>query len=173
MLKWLQRLFTEAPAETAQPDLEPMGPIHAQKELGEPTTSDPFATENRSWIGVDLDGTLARYDGWQGIEHIGEPIPEVCERIINWIEQGYKVKIMTARASVPEGIQPVKDWLKAHDLPELEVTCSKDFDMIELWDDRAIQVVPNTGSPVLSARWGAMPRAPLFGLEKKTEKDGS
>jgi hypothetical protein len=26
------------------------------------------------WIGVDLDGTLAHYDGWKGIDHIGEPI---------------------------------------------------------------------------------------------------
>ena len=30
--------------------------------------------EDKAWIGVDLDGTLARYDGWKGIEHIGEPI---------------------------------------------------------------------------------------------------
>jgi hypothetical protein len=26
------------------------------------------------WVGVDLDGRLARYDGWQGASHIGEPI---------------------------------------------------------------------------------------------------
>lgn len=24
------------------------------------------------WIGVDLDGTLAGYDGWVGPEHIGK-----------------------------------------------------------------------------------------------------
>lgn len=23
------------------------------------------------WIGVDLDGTLAEYDGWRGWKHIG------------------------------------------------------------------------------------------------------
>ena len=28
---------------------------------------------------------------------------------------------------------------------ELEVTCTKDFGMIELWDDRAIRVEKNTG----------------------------
>ena len=25
----------------------------------------------KGWIGVDLDGTLAQYDHWRGIEHIG------------------------------------------------------------------------------------------------------
>jgi hypothetical protein len=33
-------------------------------------------------------------------------------------------------------------------LPDLEVTNAKDMDMIELWDDRAVQVIPNTGNPV-------------------------
>ncbi len=28
---------------------------------------------------------------------------------------------------------------------ELEITNVKDFGMIELWDDRAVQVIPNTG----------------------------
>jgi hypothetical protein len=58
----------------------------------------------------------------------------------------------------------------------------KDFHMLELWDDRAIQVVANSGSPVLSARWSAQPKAPLFGLErtphgkeaaKEMEEDGA
>jgi hypothetical protein len=29
----------------------------------------------------------------------------------------------------------------------LEVTCVKDFAMIELWDDRAVGVLMNTGQP--------------------------
>lgn len=29
----------------------------------------------RKVVAVDLDGVLARYDGWKGIEHIGEPLP--------------------------------------------------------------------------------------------------
>lgn len=27
------------------------------------------------WIGVDLDGTLAVYDEWRGVSHIGAPVP--------------------------------------------------------------------------------------------------
>lgn len=30
---------------------------------------------DKPWLGVDLDGTLAVYDKWRGIEHIGAPIP--------------------------------------------------------------------------------------------------
>jgi len=28
--------------------------------------------QRRGWIGVDLDGTLALYDRWRGIEHVGD-----------------------------------------------------------------------------------------------------
>ena len=78
-----------------------------------------------------------------------------------WVEQGIRVKIVTARASDPEGIPPVKSWLKKQGLPDLEVTNEKDFSMIELWDDRAIQVVPNTGRPVLSGSLSTRPKAPV------------
>ena len=39
----------------------------------------------------------------------------------------------------------IKRWCKQHIGRELEVTNVKDFGMIELWDDRAIQVKKNTG----------------------------
>ena len=45
-----------------------------------------------SWIGVDLDGTLATYDRWRGIEHIGDPIPDMVFRIKNWIANGKTVE---------------------------------------------------------------------------------
>ncbi len=97
------------------------------------------------WIGVDLDGTLAVYDQWRGPDHIGDPVPLMVERVRNWIANDYKVKIFTARASDPKQIPPVKAWLKRHHLPDLEVTCSKDFAMAELWDDRCVTVRKNTG----------------------------
>jgi len=100
------------------------------------------------WVGVDLDGTLAHWDGWKGIEHIGEPIPLMIARVNTWIAEGVTVKIFTARASVPEQISYIHDWLEKHGLPRLEVTNVKDFEMVQLWDDRCIQVVPNTGMPV-------------------------
>ena len=96
------------------------------------------------WIGIDLDGTLAQYDGWRDGE-IGVPVPLMLQRVKEWIAKGITVKIVTARANVPDMIPPVQDWLEAHGLPRLEVTAIKDFSMIELWDDRCVPVETNTG----------------------------
>jgi hypothetical protein len=102
--------------------------------------------EVQGWIGVDLDGTLAKYDGWRGIEHIGLPIRPMVERVKFWLSKGVKVKIFTARAEHgPEAIQFIKDWLYLIGLPELEVTNVKDLAMIEVWDDRCWRVQANTG----------------------------
>jgi hypothetical protein len=105
------------------------------------------------WIGVDLDGTLAEYHGWDASNPgIGPPIPAMVERVKQWLVEGKHVKIMTARvghdhagmAFVKEDIQ---QWCEQHIGQRLEVTCIKDFAMIELWDDRAVRVVPNQGVP--------------------------
>jgi hypothetical protein len=102
-----------------------------------------------SWIGVDLDGTLAHYEGWKGGGHIGAPIPAMLERVRAWLKAGKEVKIFTARACVAEEIPLIQDWLETEcSLPRLEVTNVKDFRMFQLWDDRAVQVKVNTGEPV-------------------------
>lgn len=97
------------------------------------------------WHGIDLDGTLAHYTGWKGPDDIGEPVPLMMARVKRMLADGMTLKIFTARACIPEQVQPVKDWLKKHGLPDLEVTNVKDFGMVELFDDRAVQVIPNTG----------------------------
>lgn len=106
------------------------------------------------WIGVDLDGTLAHYDQWRGITHIGEPIAPMLARVKAWVAEGMTVKIFTARVGpqrndVPEQMavirKTIEDWCEKHIGQRLEVTCTKDFGMIALWDDRAVQVIPNTG----------------------------
>lgn len=100
------------------------------------------------WIGVDLDGTLAKYGGWQGPDHIGEPVPAMLERVKNWIADGVAVKIFTARVSMDaDGSveRNIRDWCKRHIGVELPVTCSKDYGMVALYDDRCIQVEINTG----------------------------
>lgn len=100
------------------------------------------------WIGVDLDGTLAFYDGWKGPEHIGEPVPKMAERVRKWIADGREVRIFTARAIVPEYTPVIHAWCKKHFGTHLPVTNCKDFGMVELWDDRCVQVQPNTGELV-------------------------
>ena len=113
---------------------------------------------NKGWIGVDLDGTLAHYDGWKGLKHIGEPIVPMVERIKRWLSEGYEVRIFTARMSAGHDefgmdrmdfVGALGEWLVKAGLPEtLAVTNIKDFEMLELWDDRAVQVIENTGVPI-------------------------
>ena len=140
------------------------------------STKRPSSSASRSqnetqlaWIGVDLDGTLAEYTEWKGLEHIGKPIPLMKKRVLEWIEAKYTVKIVTARASIAKGIPPVKEWLAENGFPDLEVTNQKDFNMIELWDDRAIQVITNTGKPVIRPSLSSNPQSPFLDGEKVGE----
>lgn len=118
------------------------------------------------WIGVDLDGTLALYDGWKGADHIGDPIPGMVDRVKKWLAAGKDVRIFTARAYCPElpnrgdpdyavimaqrgdhvaAMRAIREWCLKHIGQVLPVTNAKDYGMDELWDDRAIPVKFNEG----------------------------
>ena len=106
---------------------------------------------DKGWIGVDLDGTLAHYDEGQRQLGIGEPIPAMVERVKRWLAEGkYDVRVFTARVANedPQIRRAVEDWCEKHVGVRLQVTNVKDYEMVELWDDRAVQVRPNTGEPV-------------------------
>lgn len=105
-----------------------------------------------AWIGVDLDGTLAvEEEIWRGEEYIGEPIPEMVDRVKTWIAEGKNVKIFTARMDPRNRIgadnirKLIEAWCLEHIGTVLPVTNMKEYGMIELWDDRAIQILKNTG----------------------------
>jgi hypothetical protein len=110
-------------------------------------------SKNHGWIGVDLDGTLAHYDGWKGAQHIGEPVPAMVERVRYWIAGGQEVRIFTARlGGWVEGsmdwanmYRVIEAWCLKHLGRTLPVTATKDMAMLELWDDRAVCVERNTG----------------------------
>jgi len=104
--------------------------------------------ERRAWIGVDLDGTLARDDTRFSLDTIGSPVPKMVDRVKGILEKGTAVKIFTARACDREQRVLIKQWLKDNGLPDLDITNVKDYDMIRLYDDRAVQVVANTGETV-------------------------
>lgn len=104
------------------------------------------------WIGVDLDGTLAHYESGQGVKHVGAPIPRMVERVKRWLARGFDVRIMTARVCGMAGeedrraqIEMIARWCTEHIGEQLPITCEKDFEMVELWDDRAIRVERNKG----------------------------
>ena len=160
--------------------------------------NDTHGETGKGWYGFDLDGTLAKYDGWKGIDHIGEPVKPMVDLIKRMHAEGKVIKIMTARAAprpepevaktryplyagdsigdVPEyaakwmlgmvnaghisdqveackfyykkewtAIDFIADWCLENlgFLPE--IVYQKDYLMLELYDDRAKQVVPNEG----------------------------
>jgi hypothetical protein len=103
---------------------------------------------SEGWIGVDLDGTLAKADRNISLARIGDPVPQMVEFVKSMVKKNVRVKIFTARAGDGEQIQLVKAWLLNNGLPSLEVTNVKDYEMIQLYDDRAVQVIANTGKIV-------------------------
>jgi len=124
----------------------------------------------KGWIGVDFDGTLAQYGTWVGADHCGEPIAPMVERVRKWLALGHEVRIFTARIHPldkcfkPEdyllghssdramgawvAVQAIRTWCQQHIGVVLPITNVKDYGMLELWDDRAVQVRPNTGEKV-------------------------
>lgn len=109
----------------------------------------------KGWIGVDLDGTLAHYDKWVSATHIGAPVSAMVERVKGWLAAGKDVRIFTARISHDGTAQrrdealaasmAIHGWCKEHLGEALAVTNVKDYAMLELYDDRCVQVEKNTG----------------------------
>lgn len=63
------------------------------------STNDTHGANAQGWYGFDLDGTLAFYDSWRGIDHIGEPIAPMVDLIKEMHKEGKIVKILTARVA--------------------------------------------------------------------------
>lgn len=51
--------------------------------------------------------------------------------------------------TVAKWVTPIENWCLKHIGRKLVVTNVKDFDLLELWDDRAVQVIMNSGEPVM------------------------
>ena len=138
--------------------------------------NDTHGEKGKGWYGFDLDGTLAKYNGWKGIDHIGDPIAPMVKLIRQMHDEGKIVKIMTARVAPKENPETkpnpyrtgnwciqepdVQTWALEGEWTPLEfiqewcyrslgfvpeIVYQKDHLMIELYDDRAKQVVPNEG----------------------------
>jgi hypothetical protein len=126
------------------------------------------------WIGVDFDGTLADYSqGWQGAAVLGKPVLAMLERVKRWIGEGREVRIFTARVwplnDIPVDLKlsmhviaagskrdydaaiaaaAIRVWCQEHLGVVLHITNIKDLRMVELYDDRCVQVIANTGQLV-------------------------
>ncbi len=103
-------------------------------------------------IAVDLDGTLARYTEFRGATTIGEPIPAMRDRVLDWISRGKTVVIFTARMSDERSSEErakvktaIEAWCKENLGKVLPVTANKRMDFEAIYDDKARQVQKNTG----------------------------
>lgn len=107
-------------------------------------------TRKVGWIGVDLDGTLAHHEGFTAGK-IGAPVPRMLARVKRWLAEGIEIRIFTARIADPDRrvqakvVEDIDAWCLEHIGQRLRVTNVKDFSLVELWDDRAVQVEKNTG----------------------------
>ena len=107
------------------------------------------------WYAIDLDGTLAHYDGWRGPECIGDPVPAMLALVKKMLADGKDVRIFTARVHTDDTAARNQEvsiargaiglWLEKHLGRRLPVVNAKDFGLITLYDDRAVQVEMNTG----------------------------
>jgi len=96
------------------------------------------------WHAIDLDETLAKGPVLD-LNKIGPPVPSMLDKVKTWLDKGEEVRIFTARASSPECIPLIEEWCKTHIGRILPITNVKDYGMIDLYDDRAVQVEKNTG----------------------------
>ncbi|MEM7014875.1 MAG: hypothetical protein AAF585_25725, partial [Verrucomicrobiota bacterium] len=113
------------------------------------------SSQTRPKICVDLDGVLAKYDGWRGIEHFGEPIPgaiEFTRELNEWAD----VIIYTARSSqkskkhtAKQRRELVEAWLDEHGFAWSEVYSGQGKPRASAYiDDRAVSCRPQADGPV-------------------------
>jgi len=119
--------------------------FEAAKEVKAATPIDDEEKDPLGWYGFDFDKTIAHYDKFRGMTHVGEPVEgQALARLKTYIKQGKKCKIFSARARDPKGVKAIEKWCEKYVGKRLEVTNEKDEHCLELYDDLA-NVEPNTG----------------------------
>lgn len=109
---------------------------------------------NGGWYGFDFDGTLVDHKTGDDIDGIGAPIAPMVQLAKDLLADGKEVRIFTARVNGDDKGENecqrkmIADWTVKWLGQELMVTHEKDPSMIRLYDDRAVQVVKNTGEIV-------------------------
>lgn len=104
--------------------------------------------EGDGWVAIDLDATLAFYDGPKGELEIGMPIAPMQTYVRSLIRRDVKVCIFTARMSRGNTFDvkmAIQTWCEIHLGKILPITCIKGMNIKEFFDDRAHHVVPNKG----------------------------
>ncbi len=119
------------------------------------------AVTRKPRICVDLDGVLAQYDKWKGVDHIGEPVPGALE-FAKQLAKIAEIVIFTSRCAqdVLEGsrITPgqlrihVIEWLEKHKFPYTDVYTGQGKPRAAAFiDDRAVTCIPQSDPDAFAA----------------------
>ena len=83
-------------------------------------------SDSRPVIGLDFDGVLHKYTGWTGSIPKGPPVEGALSSVLWLVENGFRLFIFSTRAyNNPEGEEGIKQWLKLHSFPSIEVADGK------------------------------------------------
>ena len=107
---------------------------------------------------VNLDGVLAKYEKWEGIQNFGQVIPGARFFLEALRRVGFKIIIHTVRCSLDANPAPVcrepeswvdhlvtlvRQWLNANDLPFDEIWSDRGKPLADIYiDDRAVVCRP-------------------------------
>lgn len=117
------------------------------------------------WVGFDLDGTLCEWVRWTKWDTFGKVLVPMKTILLEHLATGDECKIFTARVAYPRDIcyvtgeeftssmmeSRIQDHLMKDGLPRLACTAIKDHRLRIFYDDRAIQVILNTGRTLADA----------------------
>ncbi len=98
---------------------------------------------SKGCIACDFDKTLAFHVNGQ--QALGNPIPKMLRRIKQHLVDGEDVEIFSARADNPKSIEEIEDWTEKHLGVRLNVGNIKKPNFYKFYDDKAVEVEPNTG----------------------------
>jgi len=114
-------------------------------------------TEINKTLAVDFDATIAHFDHYRGLKHIGAPLEENI-KILRWLHsQGVRILIHSCRMNGQwdrveyERVKAnLESWLREHDVPYDHICGTEDGKPFAhaYWDDRAVPIRPNNTSPI-------------------------
>jgi len=121
--------------------------VEAYEELAQDKGSK---SPSQKTVCVDLDGVLAQYDGWKGVEYIGEPIQGAVEFIKDLVGTGCQVLIHTTRCTAKVNPYPrsflegmVRSWMRKHHFPRCDIYTGQGKPLAAAYvDDRAVVCKP-------------------------------
>ena len=122
--------------------------------------SESMMMTEKPTVCVDLDGVLATFDRWRGLDHFGEPIVG-AKAFMEALGASFRVVVFTTRTNVtlnnPEGdksenrrtmVNRVATWLDRHGIPYDSIYAGQGKPLaIAYIDDRAMRCEPQQDGP--------------------------